>query len=98
MPTRAALAQQISRYGDREVSTCSNVLLLRFSTQEALIKTLVAPVNHMYLEIPAGHRPVTKHDPFPFVHGVGALSVIEKLCEALRGWERGQRVITMKKP
>ena len=93
--TRTAHAVQINRYGPPEVLTYSEVLLVPLSGHEVRIKTLVAPVNHTDLEIRAGNWPVTKPDPFPYVPDVEALGVIEEVGESVRGWARGQNVITM---
>lgn len=93
--TRTAHAVQMRGYGAPEVLTYAKVVLAPLTAHEVRIRTLAAAVNHTDLKIRAGHWPVRKPDPFPYIPGVEVVGVIEEVGEAVQGWAPGQTVITM---
>jgi NADPH2:quinone reductase len=92
---KTSYAIQIANYGPPEVLTYSDVVLAPLSAREVRIRTIAAAVNRTDLEIRAGHWPVRKPDPFPYVPGVEVVGVIEEIGESVREWALGQTVITM---
>jgi NADPH2:quinone reductase len=92
---RTSHAVQIAGYGPPEVLVWSELELAPLAAQEVRLRTLVAAVNHTDLEIRAGHWPVRKSAPFPYVPGVEVVGVIEEIGDAVPPGMRGQTAITM---
>lgn len=93
--TRPAHAVQMSAYGPPEVLAYAPVLLLPLGPDEVRIRTLAAAVNHTDLEIRAGHWPIRRADPFPYVPGVEVVGEIEEVGASVRDPRPGERVVTM---
>jgi NADPH2:quinone reductase len=90
-----AYAVQIQAYGPPEVLTYGRVDMPVPGRGEVRLRTLAAAVNHTDLEIRAGHWPIRKASPFPYVPGVEVVGVVDALGEAVLDVALGQVVITM---
>jgi NADPH:quinone reductase len=85
----------MQRYGPPEVLVWTALPLAPLRPDEIRIRTIASAVNHTDLEIRAGHWPVRKPDPFPYVPGVEVVGEVEEIGSAVRMLNRGNRVITM---
>ncbi len=82
-------------YGPPEVLRPEELPLPALGGKEIQIRTIASAINHTDLEIRAGNWPVLKPDPFPYVPGVETVGEVEEIGGAVRGFRRGDRVITM---
>jgi len=82
-------------YGAPDVLTYAEVPLSPLGPDEVRIRSIAAAVNHTDLEIRAGHWPVRKPQPFPYVPGVEVVGEVDEVGNAVQGFRRGDRVITM---
>ena len=85
----------MTRYGPPEVLTWARVALPPLGSHEVRIRTLASAVNHTDLEIRAGHWPIRKTPPFPYVPGVEVVGDIAEVGDAVTALVPGTRVVTM---
>ena len=97
MPPTVHNAQAIlmREYGPPDVLTYAKVPLSPLAPDEVRIRSIASAVNHTDLEIRAGHWPVRKPRPFPHVPGVEVVGKVDEVGNAVQGFRRGDRVITM---
>jgi NADPH2:quinone reductase len=82
-------------YGPADVLSYAEVPLSPLAPDEVRIRSIAAAVNHTDLEIRAGHWPVRKPQPFPYVPGVEVVGDVDEVGNAVQEFRRGDRVITM---
>lgn len=92
---RTAGRIQIDAYGPPEALVWRTVALAPLAPGEVRLRTLAAAVNHTDLEIRAGHWPIRKSSPFPYVPGVEVVGIIDEIGAEVAGWAVGETVITM---
>ncbi len=90
-----ANAVRISGYGSPDVLAYGQVDLPPLRPDEVRIKTIASAVNYTDLEIRAGHWPIRKEQPFPYVPGVEVVGEIVEVGADAVGVAPGDRVITM---
>ncbi|MDB5660348.1 MAG: NADPH2:quinone reductase [Cypionkella sp.] len=88
-------AVQMHGYGAPDVLIYAPIKLAPLQPDEVRIRTIAAAVNHTDLEIRAGHWPIRKQDPFPYVPGVEVVGEIAEVGSSVIGLHTGDRVITM---
>ena len=92
---RSTHAVQMNSYGPPEVLAYTLVQLPPLGPDEVRIRTIAAAVNHTDLEIRAGHWPIRRPEPFPYIPGVEVLGEVEEVGASVKDVRVGDRVITM---
>lgn len=83
------------RYGPPDVLRWEEVALPLLEATDVRIRSIASAVNHSDLEIRAGHWPIQKTDPFPYVPGLEVVGDVVETGAAVRDVQPGDRVITM---
>jgi len=83
------------RYGAPEVLVLEEIALPPLAPNDVRIRSIASAINHSDLEIRAGHWPVQKPDPFPYVPGLEVVGEVVEVGAAVRGVRPGDRVLTM---
>ena len=83
------------RYGPPDVLLWEEVALPVIDATDVRIRSIASAVNHADLEIRAGHWPIQKTDPFPYVPGLEVVGDVVATGAAVRDVQPGDRVITM---
>lgn len=95
MPMTSTNAVQIDTFGPPEVMVYAPMRLSPLQPKEVRIRPIASAVNHTDLQIRAGHWPIRKEDPFPYVPGVEVVGRITEIGSSVRDLAQGDRVITM---
>lgn len=90
-----ARAVQINGYGSPDALVCVSVELPPLQPDDVRIRTIASAVNYTDLEIRAGHWPIRKSNPFPYVPGVEVVGVVVEVGARAVDVAPGDRVITM---
>lgn len=93
--SKTGRAIQINGYGSPDMLVCVSVDLPALQADEVRIRTIASAVNHTDLEIRAGHWPIRKSNPFPYVPGVEVVGEIAEIGDRVTDVAPGDRVITM---
>ncbi|HEX2714993.1 MAG TPA: alcohol dehydrogenase catalytic domain-containing protein, partial [Candidatus Acidoferrales bacterium] len=93
--TSQAHAIVMRRYGAPDVLTWEEVALPPLASSDVRIRSIASAVNHSDLEIRAGHWPVNRPEPFPYVPGLEVVGDVVEIGGGVRDVRPGDRVITM---
>jgi NADPH2:quinone reductase len=88
-------AVQLTEYGPPEALRFEVVDLAPLRADEVRIRAVASAVNHTDIEIRAGHWPIRKQQPFPYVPGVEVVGEIDEVGSAVTTVSVGDQVITM---
>ena len=88
-------ASVLHRYGPPEELRLEEVARPALAPDELRLRVLAAGVNRTDVEIRAGHWPILKDDPFPYIPSVEAVGDVIEIGAGVRGFAIGDRAITM---
>src|SRR5262245_63687166 len=82
-------------YGGPEVLGIEDVVLPPLQPDEMRVRAIATAINHSDLEIRAGHYPIRRDPPFPYVPGLEVIGDIVEIGRDVHDFAVGERVITM---
>src|SRR5919109_1114668 len=85
----------LRRYGPPDELRLEEVPQPPLVRGELRLRVLAAGVNRTDIEIRAGHWPILKDDPFPYIPGVEALGEVAEIGPDVSDFAVGDRAITM---
>ncbi len=85
----------LHRYGPPEALQLEELPRPQLALDELRLRVLAAGVNRTDIEIRAGHWPIRRDDPFPYIPGVEAVGDVIEAGAGVRDFAIGDRAITM---
>jgi len=95
MDEASGAAVTMRRYGGPDVLSVERVALAPLRGDEIRLCSIASAINHSDLEIRAGHWPIRRPDPFPYVPGLEVVGDVVEVGADVRDFHRGERAITM---